>query len=253
MKIAIAIENDNYSQDVRNGILEAAKKYDMHVVIDEKLPPDLNDMSTVLAKVRALRPDALMVSGHDKGAILGVREVAAQKVYVPMLATTQCDSAQIIKKFGKDANYTFCPSQWDHRLTYTDRWFGTPQKYADLFNIQGRLALAQGDVPMALYDFNAALHAEVRPEAALEQAAILGSAGFPCAGLAHLELFSSLRGKRARPRFGMARIHEWLLQRQGYWPHEIDHIRAQLLHDAKQKMPQGCPAELGSRDVKTLQ
>ncbi|HET7649601.1 MAG TPA: tetratricopeptide repeat protein [Gammaproteobacteria bacterium] len=123
----------------------------------------------------------------------------------------------------------------------------------DLFNIQGRLALAQGDVPMALYDFNAALHAEVRPEAALEQAAILGSAGFPCAGLAHLELFSSLRGKRARPRFGMARIHEWLLQRQGYWPHEIDHIRAQLLHDAKQKMPQGCPAELGSRDVKTLQ
>ncbi|HET8610158.1 MAG TPA: amino acid ABC transporter substrate-binding protein, partial [Burkholderiales bacterium] len=84
MKIAIAIENDNYSQDVRNGILEAAKKYGMHVVIDEKLPPDLNDMSTILAKVKALRPDALMVSGHDKGAILGVREVAAQKVYVPM-------------------------------------------------------------------------------------------------------------------------------------------------------------------------
>jgi branched-chain amino acid transport system substrate-binding protein len=133
MKIAIAIENDNYSQDVRNGIVEAAKKYGMHVVIDEKLPPDLNDMSSILAKVKALRPDALMVSGHDKGAILGVREVAAQKVYVPMLATTQCDSAQIIKKFGKDANYTFCPSQWDHRLTYTDRWFGTPQKYADLF------------------------------------------------------------------------------------------------------------------------
>jgi tetratricopeptide (TPR) repeat protein len=123
----------------------------------------------------------------------------------------------------------------------------------DLFNIQGRLALAQGDVSTALYDFNAALRAEVRPAAALEQAAMLGSRGFPCAGLAHLELFASLRGKRARPRFGMARIHEWLLQRQGYWPHEIDHIRAQLLHDAKQKMPQGCPAELGGRDVKTLQ
>jgi hypothetical protein len=123
----------------------------------------------------------------------------------------------------------------------------------DLFNIEGRLALAQGDVSTALNDFNAALRAEVRPAAALEQAAMLGSDGFPCAGLAHLDLFVSLRGKLAHPRFGMVRIHEWLLQRQGYWPHEIDHIRAQLLHDAKQKMPQGCPAELGSRDVKTLQ
>jgi hypothetical protein len=123
----------------------------------------------------------------------------------------------------------------------------------DLFNIEGRLALAQGDVSAALRDFNSALRAEVRPAAALEQAATLGSDGFPCAGLAHLELFATLHGKWTRPRFGMARIHEWLLQRQGYWPHEIDHIRAQLLHDAKQKMPQGCPADLGVRNIKTLQ
>ncbi len=130
MKIAIVVENDNFSRDVRDGVLEDAKKYGMKVVIDDKLPPDLNDMSTTLTKVKALKPDALLISGHDKGAILGIRQIAAQKVYVPMLALTHCDSAKVIKKFGKDANYAFCASQWDSHLTYKDRWFGNPQKFA---------------------------------------------------------------------------------------------------------------------------
>ena len=133
LKIAIAIENDNFSQDVRDGIEEDAKKYGMKVVIDDKLPADLNDMSATLTKVKALKPDALMISGHEKGAVLGIRQVAAEKVYVPMLALTHCDSAEITEKFGKDADYAFCGSQWDASMTYTDRWFGNSQKYAAMF------------------------------------------------------------------------------------------------------------------------
>ncbi len=113
LRIAIAIENDDFSQDVRDGVEEDAKKYGMKVVIDDKLPADLNDMSATLTKVKALKPDGLFISGHEKGAVLGVRQVAAERVYVPMLALTHCDSAQIIEKFGKDANYAFCGSQWD--------------------------------------------------------------------------------------------------------------------------------------------
>ena len=55
VKIAIAIENDNFSQDVRDGIVEDAKKYGMQVVIDDKLPADLNDMTATLTKVKALK------------------------------------------------------------------------------------------------------------------------------------------------------------------------------------------------------
>jgi len=133
IKIAIAIENDNFSQDVRDGIVEDAKKYGMQVVIDDKLPADLNDMTATLTKVKALKPDALMISGHEKGAVLGIRQVAQQNVYVPMLALTHCDSAQITEKFGKESEYAFCGSQWDVSLTYTDPWFGNSQNYADMF------------------------------------------------------------------------------------------------------------------------
>ncbi len=133
LKIAIAVENDDFSQDVRAGVLEGAKKYGMKVVVDDKLPPELNDMSATLTKVKALRPDMLAVSGHAKGAALAVRQVGEQNLYVAMLALTHCDSAQIAEKFPQAAEYAVCASQWDRSLTYSDRWFGSAQEYATRF------------------------------------------------------------------------------------------------------------------------
>ena len=133
LKVAIAVENDNFSKDVRDGVAEDAKKYGMKIVVDDKLPPELNDMSATLAKVRALHPDILVVSGHDKGATLAVKQVSQARVYVPMLALTHCDSAQIAEKEGKAAEYAICGSQWDRHLAYKDRWFGTAEQYAERF------------------------------------------------------------------------------------------------------------------------
>src|SRR6266849_4222677 len=132
LKVAIAIENDDFSQDVRNGVVEAAKKWGMQVVVDDKLPPELSDMSSTLTKVKALKPDILVVSGHAKGAVLAVRQVSEQRVYVPALALTQCDSAEI-EKLGKPAEYALFGSQWDRTLAYSDRWFGTAENYAQMF------------------------------------------------------------------------------------------------------------------------
>jgi branched-chain amino acid transport system substrate-binding protein len=133
MTIAIAVENDNFSKDVRNGVEEDARKLGMKIVIDDKLPPELNDMAATLTKVKALRPDMLVVSGHEKGATLAVRQTAEQNVHVPMLALTHCDSAQIAEKLGKAAERAVCASQWDDDLQYKDRWFGTAKDYAERF------------------------------------------------------------------------------------------------------------------------
>jgi len=136
MKVAIAVENDNFSKDVRDGVVEDAKKLGMQIVIDDKLPPELNDMTATLAKVKALKPDILVVSGHEKGAALAVRQVADQRVYVPMLALTHCDSAQIAEKFPGAAEDAVCASQWDRHLSYSDKWFGSADNYAKMFQKQ---------------------------------------------------------------------------------------------------------------------
>ena len=133
LKVALAMENDPFSQDIRAGVLEDAKRWGMRVVIDDKLPPELNDMAATLTKVKALRPDVLVVSGHSKGATLIIRQVSDMKVNVPMLAITHCEAAAVIKNFGSRADYTLCAAQWAPTLTYEDKWFGTAGDYSKRF------------------------------------------------------------------------------------------------------------------------
>lgn len=133
VRIAMAFENDPFSQDVREGVMEDAEKYGMTIVIDDKLPPELNDMSATLTKAKVLKPDLLLVSGHDKGAALVVRQVADQRLDLPMVAITHCDSAQIAEKLGKIAEYTLCAAQWASTLKYSDPLFGSAADYAALY------------------------------------------------------------------------------------------------------------------------
>ena len=48
----MAFEQDAFSQDVRLGILDAAKRTKSKIIIDDKLPKELNDMAATLAKVK---------------------------------------------------------------------------------------------------------------------------------------------------------------------------------------------------------
>jgi len=107
----------------------------------------------------------------------------------------------------------------------------------DLLYLQGRIDLLQGDANAALVSFNHALDKQVREPAALEEAALLGSMGFPQQGLAHLDHYEKVRNQVAPDSFGMPRIHAWILGRQQYWPKELAHLRAALLQDAKKITP----------------
>ncbi len=133
LKVAMAFENDPFSQDIRAGVMDDAAKFGMQIVVDDKLPKDLNDMTPTLSKVRALKPDLLVVSGHSKGAATAIRQISEQNVYVPMLAMTHCDSADIIGKFGEAAENTLCASQWAPTLTYKDDLFGSAGDFAKAF------------------------------------------------------------------------------------------------------------------------
>lgn len=133
IRIALAMENDPFAQDVRAGVLEDAERHGMRVVIDDQLPPELNDMSVTLTKVKALKPDVLVISGHEKGALTAINQIKALKVYVPILAMTHCDSAQIAEKLGAAAEYAFCAHQWHASLAYKDELFGTAGDFAKQF------------------------------------------------------------------------------------------------------------------------
>jgi len=129
VKVAVAVENDPFSLDIRAGVLEDAKRYGMKTVLDEKLPRDLSDMSAILTKVKLLKPDVLIVSGHSKGAATAVRQIAEKNIKVPMIAMTHCEAADVTGKFGAAADNILCSTQWAETLSYQDDIFGTAAEY----------------------------------------------------------------------------------------------------------------------------
>ena len=129
VKIALAFEGDPFSMDVRAGVMDKINEYGMKVIIDDQLPADLSDMSTTLTKVKALKPDALIISGHSKGAATAARQIDEMKVNVPMIAMTHCEAAKVQEKFPKTSNGFLCPTQWVETLSKSDPMFGSAAEW----------------------------------------------------------------------------------------------------------------------------
>src|SRR3546814_6457079 len=85
VRVAMVFENDAFSLDVRAGVVEDMKKFGMQTVIDDKMPADLSDISATLTTVKALKPDLLVVSGHNKGAVTAARQMKELPGEVPKI------------------------------------------------------------------------------------------------------------------------------------------------------------------------
>lgn len=129
VKIAMIYQDDAFSLDVRQGVVDAMKKYKMSAAIDDRMPKDLNDITGFLTKVKALKPDVLIVSGHEKGAATAARQMGEMQVQVPLVGVTHCESAKVTQDFAKASNDFVCPTQWDETMKAGDKMFGTASEY----------------------------------------------------------------------------------------------------------------------------
>lgn len=133
VKIAMIYQDDAFSLDVRQGVVDAMKKYKMTAAIDDRMPKDLNDITSFLTKVKALKPDVLIVSGHEKGAVTAARQMSDLKIQVPLVGMTHCESAKVTQDFPKASEDFVCPTQWDETMKAGDKLFGTAANYDTTF------------------------------------------------------------------------------------------------------------------------
>jgi len=133
VRVAMAFEGDPFSMDVRAGVVDKINEYGMKIIIDDQLPADLSDMSTTLTKVKALRPDLLVISGHSKGAATAARQIDEMKVNVPMIALTHCEAAKVQEKFPNASTGFLCPTQWVETLSKSDPMFGSASDWNEGF------------------------------------------------------------------------------------------------------------------------
>jgi branched-chain amino acid transport system substrate-binding protein len=129
VKVAMIFQDDPFSLDVRSGVVDAIKKYKMTAVVDDRMPKDLNDITGFFTKVKALKPDLLLISGHEKGAVTAAREMAELKIEVPLVGMTHCEAAKLTQDFPKASEGFVCPTQWDETMKASDPMFGTAAKY----------------------------------------------------------------------------------------------------------------------------
>ncbi len=102
----------------------------------------------------------------------------------------------------------------------------------DLFNLEGQLAIANGNNSLAAMKFTSALAADPKAEVALQQAGFLASHGLPQLALDQLNSISMFDKQTDPPKIrSMISLHEWLLYRDRFWSNEATHMRKTLEDD----------------------
>jgi branched-chain amino acid transport system substrate-binding protein len=154
VKIAMIYQDDAFSLDVRQGVVDEMKKQGMTAAIDDRMPKDLNDITGFLTKVKAIKPDVLIVSGHEKGAVTAARQMGSMQIQVPIVGVTHCESAKITIDFPKVSEGFVCPTQWDETMKASDPLFGT----AANFNTEIKAAYSYKVVPYQVAQGAAAVY-----------------------------------------------------------------------------------------------
>lgn len=112
---------------------------------------------------------------------------------------------------------------------------------AELAMLDGQLALRRGDADTAQAHFRTALAHLPSPDLAARAVATLGAHGHPRQGLALLDGYLAEGFARRPVRSGMGRLHDRILERQGWWAHEFAVLRGKLLADLETHAPGSAP------------
>lgn len=131
----------------------------------------------------------------------------------------------------------------DSLIHIIDAGFENPKLFApssrqDLFFLKARILMAEHRTADAHAAFLQALDTQPLPGVALAAAASLGTAGEPERGLQILAHYQSVKAQAPKPGLGMPRIHQWVLDKQNYWPNEIAQLQRTLKADARAKSSQ---------------
>ncbi|MGF1476125.1 MAG: amino acid ABC transporter substrate-binding protein [Geminicoccaceae bacterium] len=137
LTLAIAVVAGAAGNEIKAPVIAQAKRAGIDLIVDQTLPAtfDEAEISGLIDRVEAERPDILLVFGYAKATLLTVQELARRKLNVPVVGATHCDGAEV-EKLGDAANYILCTSQWDAYANYPDRRFGSSVAFLVDFNLR---------------------------------------------------------------------------------------------------------------------
>ncbi len=132
--VAIIYEKTIFAEDAAKGALEEAKKKGLKVVLFESYPKGVQDLSSLMIKVKSKKPDIVIGAGHFKDSVLVIKQLKQFKINPKFVGLTVGPPIpSFVKELGKDAEYIFGPVQWSRAFKYKDPLFGSTEGYIKAF------------------------------------------------------------------------------------------------------------------------
>jgi branched-chain amino acid transport system substrate-binding protein len=132
--VALLYADDAFDVAVAKGTRGQLARAGFKTVLDERYSTDTSDFSSLLARINADRPDAVLVAGHETEVLNFVRQAKSLNVSPNMYAfTVGVPTADFRKALGPDANYAFGMTSWLPSVSATDRYFGDGEQFAHAF------------------------------------------------------------------------------------------------------------------------
>ena len=128
--VAIIGANVPFCADAADGFKEYAQKLGLSIVHFELFPMSLGDYNSLVSKVKAKKPDILLVGSHSLVAIRTVKalkeiDFSPSGVFFSYGPTVP----DFVDSLRKDAEYVFAASEWTPNLPYRDDFFGSARDF----------------------------------------------------------------------------------------------------------------------------
>jgi branched-chain amino acid transport system substrate-binding protein len=118
--IVLLHEDTLFGTSTAEGQVKAAGEFGIEILADISYPKDTPDMTSTIAQVKDLNPDAVLLVSYINDAVLITKTMKELDVNIPIIGTSagHIDPAYIAN-LGKDADLTFTVGEWNTDLGKT--------------------------------------------------------------------------------------------------------------------------------------
>jgi branched-chain amino acid transport system substrate-binding protein len=132
--VALLYADDAFDVSVANGTRELLGKAGLRTVLDERYSTNASDFASLLARIKSVQPDAVLMAGHETEILNFIRQSKSLNVNPHFYSfTVGVPSADFRKALGKDADYAFGMTSWLPSTAQKDDYFGNAEEFAHAY------------------------------------------------------------------------------------------------------------------------
>ncbi len=132
--VALLYADDAFDVSVANGTRELLNKAGLKTVLDERYSTNASDFASLLARIKNIQPDAVLMAGHETEILNFIRQSKSLNVNPHFYSfTVGVPSADFRKALGKDADYAFGMTSWLPSTAQKDDYFRNAEEFAQAY------------------------------------------------------------------------------------------------------------------------